>query len=89
LILSPVVSQPHYGSPSSFVFSHLPVGLVCRPLPLVVLVVVVLVDHHPLDLVLPCVQRKEEKHGKAGGAGLAELVDFEEVEDRRKGEPSS
>jgi len=42
----------------------------------------VLVDHHPLDLVLPRVQQKEEKHGKAGGAGLAEL-DFGRVEDRR------
>jgi len=64
---------------SSFVVSHLPVGLVCRLLSLAVLVVVVLVDHHPLVL-----QRKEEKHGKAGGAGLAELVDFEGVEDRRE-----
>jgi len=83
LIFPPVVSQPHYGSPSSFVFSHLPAGLVCHPLPLVVLVVVVvLVDHHPLVLVPPRVLRKEGRHRKAAGAGLAEL-DFGRVDDRR------
>lgn len=65
----------------------MPVGLVCRLLLLVVLVVVLV--SHPLVLrVPPRVQRKEEKHGKAGGAGLAEL-DFGGVRDRTEGAPSS
>ena len=36
----------------------------------------------------PHVQRKEKKHGKAGGAGLAEL-DFEDVSDHRERVTSS
>ena len=56
----------------------MPAGLV-YPLQVVAPVVVVLVD--PLALhVPPHVLWKEEKHGKAGGAGLAEL-DFEGVKD--------
>ena len=56
--------------PSSSVVSRLPVGLVCR-LQIVVLVLV-LVNHPPVLRVL----QKEDKHGTAGGAGLAEL-DFD------------
>ena len=57
LILSSVVFRRHYGSTPSFVVSRSSAGLAYR-----------LLVFDPLDLYAP---QKEEKHGRAGEAGLA------------------
>ena len=58
LLIDPsVVFQRHYGSPPAFIVSRSPAGFAYRLL---------VVDR--LEL---CVLQKEEKHGRAGEAGLA------------------